>query len=164
RGNGYRTKRRNMRHIVHQSESTRTLGLALTLEEHERILGQPLMENPPYLYQGNYPSWDKVAKLLRVSKPELVKRKMGRSEVDGIPLVYLEERMELLSKNGNWDAFNDVLGLDVYGIVIFSHLNDYVDLATIDVFLACQERGKNLIATVLANTYYTIHSCHDKKR
>ncbi|RDX71179.1 hypothetical protein CR513_49508, partial [Mucuna pruriens] len=122
------------------------------------------MENPPYLYQGNYPSWGKVAKLLRVFELELVKRKMGRSEVDGLPLVYLEERMELLSKNENWDAFIDVLGLAVYGIAIFSHLNDYVDLATIDVFLACQERGKNPIVAVLANTYYTIHSCHDKKR
>ncbi|RDX81402.1 hypothetical protein CR513_37930, partial [Mucuna pruriens] len=105
----------------------------------------------------------KVAKLLRVSESELVKRKIRRSEVDGLPLVYLEERMELLFKIGNWDAFIDILGLVVYRIVLFPHLNDYVNLAAINIFLACQERGRNLIATVLVNIYYTIHNFHEKK-
>ncbi|RDX77292.1 hypothetical protein CR513_42613, partial [Mucuna pruriens] len=40
--------------------------LALTLEEYECILGLPLTNKPPYLYKGQYPSLNLVAKLLKV--------------------------------------------------------------------------------------------------
>ncbi|RDX85830.1 hypothetical protein CR513_32910, partial [Mucuna pruriens] len=71
--------------------------------------------------------------------------------------------MEFFSEGGNWDVFIDILGLAIYGIIFFPHLSDYIDLPVIDVFLTYRERGRNLVATTLANTYYTIHSCHEKK-
>ncbi|RDX68202.1 hypothetical protein CR513_52826, partial [Mucuna pruriens] len=71
---------------------------------------------------------------------------MRRSGVDGLPLVYLEERMKFFSEGGNWDAFIDILGLAIYKIILFTHLNDYIDLAIIDIFLAYRERGRNPVA------------------
>ncbi|RDX73470.1 hypothetical protein CR513_46925, partial [Mucuna pruriens] len=71
--------------------------------------------------------------------------------------------MGFFSENGSWDDFIDILGLAIYGIILLPRLNDYIDLVAIDVFLASRGRGKNPVTTVLANTYYTIHYCHEKK-
>ncbi|RDX99622.1 hypothetical protein CR513_17317, partial [Mucuna pruriens] len=66
---------------------------------------------------------------------------MRRSEVDGLPL----------------DAFIDVLGLTVCGIVLFPHLNDYTSSWPV------RKKERIPVTVVLANTYYTIHNCHEKK-
>ncbi|RDX89491.1 hypothetical protein CR513_28776, partial [Mucuna pruriens] len=50
--------------------------LAPTLEEYERILGQSLTERRAYLYQGNFPSWVKVAK---IDKKKVEKKWGGRN-------------------------------------------------------------------------------------
>ncbi|RDX86768.1 hypothetical protein CR513_31857, partial [Mucuna pruriens] len=98
-------------------------------------------------------------------KPSILRQ--GGKVIKGIQVGIGEEEVEkdieLLSKARNWDAFIDVLGLAVYKIVLFRHLNDYIDLVAIDVFLAYQKRGRSLVVAVLANTYYAIHSSHEKK-
>ncbi|RDY06727.1 hypothetical protein CR513_09253, partial [Mucuna pruriens] len=66
--------------------------MAPTLDEYERILDQPLTNNPPYLYQGNFLSWGRMAKLLKTTKFE----------------VFLEE--------GKWEDFINLFGLAIYGI------------------------------------------------
>ncbi|RDX81744.1 hypothetical protein CR513_37545, partial [Mucuna pruriens] len=86
---------------------------------------------------------------------------MRRSGIEGLPLSYLEEKMNFFSENGNWDGFINILGLAIYEIVLLPHLNDYVDLTAIDVFLANRERGRSFVVAVLANTYYTMQYCHE---
>ncbi|RDY03773.1 hypothetical protein CR513_12602, partial [Mucuna pruriens] len=51
----------------------------------------------------------------------------------------------------------------VYGIILLPHLDEYVDLVVIDIFLAKQEQGRNPVTTVLANTYYIIQRSHERK-
>ncbi|RDX73904.1 hypothetical protein CR513_46416, partial [Mucuna pruriens] len=72
--------------------------LAPTLEEYERLLGLSLIGRQPYLYQGNYPSWAKVMKMLKVLESELAKKRLRRNDVESIPRAYLEKRMEYLSE------------------------------------------------------------------
>ncbi|RDY05229.1 hypothetical protein CR513_10952, partial [Mucuna pruriens] len=50
----------------------------------------------------------------------------------------------------------DVYGLLVYEIVLFPHMEDYIDQAAIDIFLANRDRGENPTMEILANTYYTL--------
>ncbi|RDX97832.1 hypothetical protein CR513_19350, partial [Mucuna pruriens] len=105
-------------------------------KEYEHILGQPLVEIPPYLYQGHHPSWNIIAKLLKVYESKMAKRRLSRNNVDGLSRSYLEGRMKHFSKSEDWVAFSNILGLVVYEIVLFPHLDNYVDIATIDAFLA----------------------------
>ncbi|RDY12195.1 hypothetical protein CR513_03054, partial [Mucuna pruriens] len=56
----------------------------------------------------------------------------------------------------------DVYGLLVYGIVLFPHLEDYIDLTVVDAFLAKRDGGENLVIAVLANTYYTLNYYYEK--
>ncbi|RDY00040.1 hypothetical protein CR513_16831, partial [Mucuna pruriens] len=126
----------------------RDFQMAPTLEEYERLLGLPLTESLLYFHQGQPPSWATIAGLLRVSETEMAERRRNRNDIEGIPR---EEQ--------DWDAMIDILGLLLYGVVLFPCIEDYIDLAAIEVFLAKRNRGENPTMAVLANTYYTLSHC-----
>ncbi|RDX97634.1 hypothetical protein CR513_19574, partial [Mucuna pruriens] len=111
--------------------------LVSMLEEYERLLGMPFEKSPPYLFQGHYSSWASMAKLLK-------------------------ERLRQLQGEGDWLTFTNVYRLLVYGIVLFPHIEDYVDLAAIDAFLGKRDQGESPVIVVLANTYYTLNYCYKK--
>ncbi|RDX64695.1 hypothetical protein CR513_56727, partial [Mucuna pruriens] len=75
-----------------------------------------------------------------------------------IQRIYLEERLHQFQKEKDWATVLDVYGLLIYRVVLFPHLEDYVDLAAIDVFFAKRDKENPVIA-VLANTYYTMNYC-----
>ncbi|RDX92398.1 hypothetical protein CR513_25485, partial [Mucuna pruriens] len=105
-----------------------------------------------------------IAKLLRVTGLEMVKEKRNRNGLEGIHKSYLEERLHRLRKDGDWPVVMDVYGLLVYGTVMFPHGDDFVDVATVDVYLAKRDKGENPTIALLANTYYTLNHCCEQKR
>ncbi|RDY01902.1 hypothetical protein CR513_14705, partial [Mucuna pruriens] len=113
--------------------------------------------------KGNYPSWARVARLLKVLESELVKRKLRRNDMEGIPRAYLEERMECLSITRDWETFIDILGLSLYGLILLPCSDDYVDYAAIDALSDCREKDKNPMLAVLANTYYILNNNREGK-
>ncbi|RDX96822.1 hypothetical protein CR513_20475, partial [Mucuna pruriens] len=136
--------------------------LALTLEEYERLLGLPLAKSPPYLYKGHHPSWASMEKLLKMLELEVLRRKKNKNSLEGIQKVSLEEKLHQFQKEGDWQTFMDVYKLLVYGIVLFPHVEDYIDLAVVDAFLTKRDKGENHVIVVLANTYYTLNYCYKK--
>ncbi|RDX72485.1 hypothetical protein CR513_48025, partial [Mucuna pruriens] len=122
--------------------------LAPTLEEYERLLGLPLAKSLHYFYRGHYPFWTLVAKLLRVSEEK-------KPEWPG-------KRLHQLLGEEDWLAVMDVYRLLVYGIVLFPHLEDYIDMATINVFLAKRDRGENPVIAILVDTYCTLNYCCER--
>jgi hypothetical protein len=138
--------------------------MAPTLEEYEQILGYSLENVKPYHYIGNYPSPKTVASILKVKIDKLKKYMKSPNGVQGIPLSYLNERLKSFSEVGDWDAFADVLALAIFGIVLFPNIDQYIDFAAIDVFLAVRNERRNPVPTVLADTYYTLHCCHEMKK
>ncbi|RDX77265.1 hypothetical protein CR513_42639, partial [Mucuna pruriens] len=130
--------------------------IAPTLEEYERILGLPMAGSPPYFYQGYYSSWALIAKIVRMPESKMVKKRQNRNGLEGLPQSYLEERLNHFLEEEDWLAAMDIFGLLIYGIVLFPHLENYIDLTVIDTFLARRDRGENPIMEILANTYYTL--------
>ncbi|RDX60130.1 hypothetical protein CR513_61758, partial [Mucuna pruriens] len=88
-----------------------------------------------------------------ISESEMAKERKNRKGVEGMNRFYLEERLLQLSKDGNWQTIVDVIGLLIYGILLFPHLEDYVDLITMEIFLAKRDKGENPTMAILANTY-----------
>ncbi|RDY06635.1 hypothetical protein CR513_09338, partial [Mucuna pruriens] len=124
--------------------------LAPTLEEYERLLGIPLAKSPPYFPRG--------ITLLgpRVPESKVLRQKKNRYGLEGISRASLEERLQQLQREENWPTFIDVYGLLIYDIILFPHIEDYVDLAAIDAFLGKRDRGENPVLSILANMYYTL--------
>ncbi|RDX74510.1 hypothetical protein CR513_45740, partial [Mucuna pruriens] len=127
--------------------------IAPTLEEYERLLGLPLTESPLYFHQGQPPSWATIARLLRVSEAEMSKQRRNRNDLEGIPMVYIEERLLQFQEEQHWGAMMDILGLFLYGVVLFPYIEDYIYLAVIEVFLAKRDRGEILGAAPPYSTY-----------
>ncbi|RDX62140.1 hypothetical protein CR513_59562, partial [Mucuna pruriens] len=137
--------------------------LAPTLEEYERILGMPIREPTVYFHKGYFPSWGAVAELLKRPEVEVREAKRAQNGIEGLPREYLEEVLAQHREAKNWQAVIDTLALLVYGIVLFPQLEDYVDMATVDVLLAVKEKNENLVPAILADTYYTLNCCLSKR-
>ncbi|KAI5432906.1 hypothetical protein KIW84_020281 [Lathyrus oleraceus] len=58
---------------------------------------------------------------------------------------------------GNWEVFHAQLAAMIYGIILFPSMPNFIDFTAISIFI----RG-NPIPTLLADTYYAIHSRHGK--
>ncbi|RDY04729.1 hypothetical protein CR513_11527, partial [Mucuna pruriens] len=103
------------------------------LEEYERIIGMPLAKSLPFLFRGQYPSWALVAKLLKILESEVLGKKRNRNGLKGIPKI-----------------------------ILFPHVEDYVDQVATDTFLAKKDRGENPVIAILVNTYYTLNYCYER--
>lgn len=141
----------------------RDFQLAPTLEEFEQILGHSLKEDKPYRYLGHYPSLQTIAGVLKVHTKDLEAKAQTRNQTRGFPMKYLEEQMHRLARVEDWDAFMDVLALTIYGIILFPNIDEFVDLGAIDVFMARKFKGENPVPAVLADVYYTLNFCHERK-
>lgn len=69
------------------------------------------------------------------------------------------DKVTTFTDAGSWDAFNSVLSLLIHGIMFLPNMKDFIDLASIHIFMT-----KNLVPTLLANTYYFIHVMNQKKK
>ena len=118
--------------------------LAPTLEEYEQILGLPIADQRPYRYLGHYAALETVAKVLKIHPKDLQAAQQNRNEIKGFPREFLDKHMKLLAQAENWDAFIDALALTLYGLILFPNLDNYVDFAAIDVFLAWNSDQKIL--------------------
>jgi hypothetical protein len=98
-----------------------------------------------------------VAKALYLSIKEVSDNWKSSGDVVGLPLKYLVRMAKEEAKKGNWEAFNAQLAIMIYGVVLFPSMPNFVDLAAVIIFI-----GGNPVPTLLADTYYAIHSRHGK--
>ena len=87
---------------------------------------------------------------VKILEQKLDRVKQSRNGVGGIPRKCLEEKVETLASQGEWASFIDVLALLVFGIVLFSNVDELVDLVAIDAFLAYHHSKESPIIVVLA--------------
>lgn len=78
---------------------------------------------------------------------------MKKSDACDLPLKFLADKADYYADNGSWVIFNRILAMMVYGAVLFSDMENLIGLAAIFIFI-----GRNPVPTILADTYYAIHS------
>ena len=83
--------------------------------------------------------------------------KQNRNGVVGIPRKHLEEKAKALADQGEWTSFIDILALLVFGTILFPNVDELVDLAVIDSFLAYHHSKESLVIVVLADAYDTFN-------
>ncbi|XP_058724589.1 uncharacterized protein LOC131596048 [Vicia villosa] len=77
--------------------------------------------------------------------------------VSGFSLKFLVRKAKEEFEKKNWNAYNALLAVAIYGIVMFPSVPNFVGSAAVHIFM-----GKNPIPTLLANTYYAVHSRYEK--
>ena len=125
------------------------------MEEFEEILGCPLGGRKPYFFFGLYPSMARIAKVVKISAPNLDRVKQNRNGVVGIPRKHLEEKAKALADQGEWALLIDVLVLLVFRAILFPNMDGLVDIVAIDAFLAYHHSKESPVVVALADAYDT---------
>lgn len=133
--------------------------LAPTLEEYSHILGIRIKNQVPYIRTKELPEYRELAEALHMGKKEIELNLKPKGGIHGFTSKFLIDKAITFAEAGSWTAFNAHLALLIYGIVLFPNMEEFVDLATIHIFLT-----QNPIPTLLADTYYSIHLRTQKKK
>jgi len=80
---------------------------------------------------------------------------------EDLPPKFLESYLHQLVDQENWETFIDVLALTLYGIMLFPNVEDLVNYAAIDVFIASKTRAENPVPAILADVYIALQLCYD---
>ncbi|XP_050904197.1 uncharacterized protein LOC127118095 isoform X2 [Lathyrus oleraceus] len=131
--------------------------LAPTLEEYSILMNVPIKYQVPFLDVPKEVDFRVVARALHLSIKEVSDNWKSSGDVVGLPLKYLVRMAKEEAKKGNWGAFNAQLAIMIYGVVLFPSMPNFVDFAAVTIFL-----GGNPVPTLLADTYYAVHSRHGK--
>ena len=82
-----------------------------------------------------------------------------RGNVQGIPIKFLFEKAYYFWGTLDLQAFEEVLALLIYGMVLFPNADQLVDVNTIKVFLS-----HNPVPTLLGDILHSLHACTLKRR
>lgn len=126
--------------------------LAQTLEEYSHILGVEIKDQVPFVSTKELPKSRILPEALHLEKNEVELNLKSKGGTHGFTLKFFMETSTAFTNVGSWNAFNAIFALLIYGIMLFSSMEDFVDLAFIHIFLS-----KNSVPTLVANMYYSIH-------
>ncbi|KAI5445101.1 hypothetical protein KIW84_013379 [Lathyrus oleraceus] len=131
--------------------------LAPTLEEYSILLSVPVRYQVPFLDVPKEVDFRVVARALHLGIKEVSDSWKSSGDVVGLPLKFLLRVAREEAEKGSWEAFHAQLAVMIYGIVLFPSMPNFVDYAAVSIFI-----GGNPVPTLLADTYYAIHSRHGK--
>jgi hypothetical protein len=91
-----------------------------------------------------------IASDLYLKTSDVSKNLVTKAHIRGFTSKYLLEKANL--KTTCQDTLEALLALLIYGLIFFPNLDNFVNMNAIMIF-----RSKNLVPTLLADTYHAIH-------
>ncbi|XP_050884052.1 uncharacterized protein LOC127087231 [Lathyrus oleraceus] len=131
--------------------------LAPTLEEYSILMSVPIQHQVPFLDVPKEVDFRVVARALRLSVKEVCNNWKPSGGVVGLPSKFLLRVARDEAEKGNWEVFQAQFAAMICGIVLFPSMPNFIDHVAISIFI-----GGNPVPTLLADTYYAIHSRHGK--
>ncbi|XP_050920093.1 uncharacterized protein LOC127137702 [Lathyrus oleraceus] len=133
--------------------------LAPILEEYSHILGIRIKNQVPYVRTKELPKYQVLVEALHMGKKEVEMNLKPKGGIHGFTSKFLVDKAISFAEAGSWTTLNASLALPIYGIVLFSNMEEFVDLAPTHIFPT-----QNPILTLLVDTYYSIHVRTQKKK
>jgi hypothetical protein len=134
--------------------------LVPTLEEYSYLVGLPILDIVPFSGLEGAPKASDIAKALHLKISDITDNltTKGKEKIQGITSKFLISKANIFVASKNTLAFESILALLVYGLLLFPNVNGFVDANAIQIFLT-----KNPVSTLLADTYHSIHHRTDKQ-
>ncbi|KAI5409998.1 hypothetical protein KIW84_055461 [Lathyrus oleraceus] len=127
--------------------------LVPTLEECSRLLGIPILDQTPFSGLERIPKSEEVAAALHMTKSDIETNWVTRSGVKGLLAKFLINKAREFLKVMNVHAFEDVLALLIYGLVLFPNPDQFIDMNAIKIFLT-----HNPVPTLLGDILHSLHT------
>jgi hypothetical protein len=118
-----------------------------TLEAYSCLMDLSIAKGVPFAGLENPPTPLVIAKDLYLKTTDVSKNLVTKAHIRGFTSKYLLEKANL--KTTCQDTLEAILALLIYGLILFPHLDDFVDMNAIVIF-----RSKNPVPTLLADTYH----------
>jgi len=126
--------------------------LVPTLEEYSHWIDLPVLNKIPFGGLEKTPKYSTIAAALHLETAEVQANLTTKGKLLGLSTDFLYEKAALFDEMRSADAFDSILALLIYGLVLFPNLDNFVDINAIHIFLS-----KNPVPTLLADTYHSIH-------
>jgi len=126
--------------------------LVPTLEEYSYLIGLPVPDKEPFNGLEPTPKNAAIAAALHLETPIIKANLTTKGGLLGLPAKFLFEKATAFADMASIDAFESILALLIYGLLLFPDVPNFVDINAIKIFLA-----KNPVPTLLADTYHSIH-------
>ncbi|XP_058767093.1 uncharacterized protein LOC131640724 [Vicia villosa] len=133
--------------------------LVPTLEEFSELLCLPIRDQVPFTGLEEVPKSEVMASALHIEKSEVESNWETKSGVKGFLAKFLLKKARSFLKAMSYQAFEDVLALLIYGLVLFPNPDQFVDVHAVTLFLA-----RNPVPTLLGDILHSLYTRTDKKR
>ncbi|KAI5396849.1 hypothetical protein KIW84_062901 [Lathyrus oleraceus] len=127
--------------------------LVPTLEEFSRLLGIPILDQTPFSGLERSLKSEEVVAALHMTKSDIETNWVTRSGVKGLLAKFLINKAREFLKVVDVHAFEDVLALLIYGLVLFPNPDQFVDMNAIKIFLT-----HNPVPTLLGDILHSLHT------
>src|SRR3954471_1073429 len=133
--------------------------LVPTLEEFSELIGLPVRDQLPFTGLERIPKPEIIDAALHLRKSEIEPNWETKSGVKGLLAKFLMEKARLLLENKSYPAFEEVVALLIYGLVLFPNPDQFISVHIINLFLT-----RNPVPTLLGDILHSLHTRTMKKR
>ncbi|XP_050915319.1 uncharacterized protein LOC127130335 [Lathyrus oleraceus] len=127
----------------------RDFQLAPTLEEFGKILDSPKQKKGPYRGLGQIPKPKEMAEVLDIPVEDLTPNIKIWGKVQGIPQEYLEKTAQIFAKTQKWEAYDSIMALLIFGLMLYPNVEKLVGVAAISVFWAVKVKNEDPVPALL---------------
>ncbi|XP_050919164.1 uncharacterized protein LOC127136674 [Lathyrus oleraceus] len=117
----------------------------------------------PYRGLGQIPKPKELEEVLDIPVKDLTPNIKIWGKVQGIPQEYLEKIAQNFAKAQKWEAYDTIMALLIFGLVLFPNVEKLVDVGAISVFWAVKIKNEDPVPALLEDVYHTLHLRFEKK-
>ena len=110
--------------------------LVPTLEEFSDLLGISILGQTPFTGLEVAHRLEDIATALHLTKAEIMSNRDIRSGVKGFLAKFLIDQAQQFWDNLDFQAFEDILALLIYGLVLFPNSDSFVDVNAVKIFVS----------------------------
>ncbi|XP_050916229.1 uncharacterized protein LOC127131347 [Lathyrus oleraceus] len=123
-----------------------------TMEEYDYLLGILVSDIVPFSEVEGILESRVIAEAIHLRKSDIGANLTVKGGIRGLTLKFLLENAFSFANANSMMAFETVLALLIYGLVLFPNIDNFVDVNSMRIFLI-----KNSVLTLLDDTYFSIH-------
>ncbi|XP_058777623.1 uncharacterized protein LOC131651912 [Vicia villosa] len=133
--------------------------LVPTLEEYAHLVGIHVSNKIRFCGLEEISKLQVIASALHLKKSDIDNNFITKECIRGIIVEFLIKKATYFASAGSMTAFEDILALLIYGMVLFPNIDNFVDVNVIRIFLL-----GNPVPTPLGDIYHSIHFRTDKHK
>ncbi|XP_050908725.1 uncharacterized protein LOC127122428 [Lathyrus oleraceus] len=123
-----------------------------TMEEYAYILGMPVSDRVPFSGMEVIIESRVIPEAIHLRKFDIDANITIKGGIRGLNLKFLSEKAFYLANACSMVAFETILTLLIYGLVLFPNIDNFVDVSALRIFLI-----RNPVPTLHGDTYFSIH-------